>query len=832
MATKTFVREELKFFSENPYHLLGLSCTVSNDAVLSAYMRLQKLINFNAVENYSRVISIDRLSLPKYSLEMLSKVYSATSTMESKVFAFSSIKYTAPLTMIRVSTLLETTTTYDAFLGCYLWLLENDIGFIHMDMWELLCKRIDEMIDTSAVKWKEVFDNRLSQNDIADKKDCYEEFHEAFCNIILSPLKNVVEGSHNIISAKEMLEAVKKQKGTKADTKAEKKAPTPVATVAPEKAQKENLSKDIIPEKPQKTTPADIKSIKAEDTILPKQNVINNNSGIDEIKTADTSKLKSFELKNEVVIDAIKPVNTSELKSFELKNEAAIDAIKPVAVDELKEFVVKNEVILDSIDEISTDRLEAPKSFNELQFDAVSVANTVKTNENNFIYGNESKPEKESLSFNTKPKSAISDTDNEIMKLLGHIKSGKIDTPVVPAVKNSEPTPVVEAVKPEMIESPVQKAQKMNPDDEIQNLLRQIQGTKPEGKSNGTTVILADIMDDEPVAENKPAQKVVEPVIAPPQPVAKKIVEPVIAPPQPVAKKIVEPVIIPKNIIRPEPIAQAPKTQQAPVTKPQPDDDMQRLLRQIETGKDEKVFVPTQHTVVLGPEIQDDVAAKEEPVIQQPVSEPEVDDPIKRLLKQIEEDGERYFSANGQNSYNDRPEQDNYSNSILLKNNSIKEEENSGKISLLDGVNVSDNIYAKITQEGRNNKCIMDGLAIVDNNVEVMAAEKVNSQYKMGKVNMVATEQLVAPVQHKAKQMGGIISDSQGVHEVRGEDNGYRMNTGGQSYLNNDINTRTFENMSYEKRSQRKASGLIGMLFWLVILLGGGGAALYYFVLK
>ncbi len=781
MATKTFVREELRFFSENPYHLLGLSCTASNDAVLSAYMRLQKLINFNAVENYSRVISIDRLSLPKYSLEMLSKVYSATSTMESKVFAFSSIKYTAPLTMIRVSTLLEATTTYDAFLGCYLWLLENDMGFIHMDMWERLCNRIDEMINTSAVKWKEVFDNRLSQNDIVDNKDCYEEFHEAFCNIILSPLKKVVEGSHNIISAKEMLEAVKKQKRAKEDTKADEKdegvavnVPTPAVQVTSEEVNKENFFKDKIPEKPQKTTPADNKSIKVEDTTVLKQNVIKNNP----------------------VIDEIKPANTSELKDFKLKNEAEIDAIKPSAVDELKEFVLKNEAVLDSIDGVSTDKLEATKNFNALEIDAVLIENTVKTNENNYISENESKPEKESLSFNAKPKPAISDTDNEIMKLLGHIKSGKIDTPATPAIKNTEPSPVAEAVKPEIIKPPVQKSQKINTDDEIKNLLRQIQGTEPEGKTNDTTVILADIMDDEPVVENEP--------------------------------EIFSEKNIPSKIV-----AQAPKVKQAPLIKPRPDDELQRLLKQIETGKEEKVFVSTQHTVVLGSDVHNNTISKHIPVqeIPDPVHK-EDDDPIKRLLKQIEEDGERYYSVNGQNYYSERYEHDSYSNGVLFQNNNINDDENSGRISLLDGVNVSDNIYAKITQDGRNNKCIMDDLAIVNNDVEVKAAEKVNSQYKMDQVDMIATEQLVSPVQHKAKQMDGIIADRQGVHEVHGEDDGYRMNIGEKTYLNNDFNIKTYENMSFQKRSQRKTSSLIGTIFWLTLLLGGGGAALYLFVLK
>ncbi len=813
MATKTFVREELKFFSENPYHLLGLSCTASNDAVLSAYMRIQKLINFNAVENYSRVISIDRLSLPKYSLEMLSKVYSATSTMESKVFAFSSIKYTAPLTMIRVSTLLETNNTYDAFLGCYLWLLENDIGFTHMDMWEQLCKRIDDMINTPAVKWKEVFDNRLSQNDIADNKNCYEEFHEAFCNIILSPLKKVVEGSHNIISAKEMLEAAKKHKGIKEDIKADEKSQaievkssTSVEAIEPEKFLKVNNT-------------IDIKSIKSEDTTALKENKIKNNPVIDEIKPANTSKLKNFELRNEAVIDTIKPSRTSELSNFELKNEAVIDTIKPVAVDELDEFVLKNEVILDSIDEVSTDKLQAPNNLNAQDFD--QVLKTVKTNDNKLISEIKSKPEKESLGFNTKPKSAISDTDNEIMKLLGHIKSGKIDAPATPVVKISEtspvvknpvPVPVTEAVKPKNVEPPVQKIPETNPDDEIKNLLRQIQGTEPEGKLNDKTVILADIMDDEPVAENKPSQKNGESVIVPPLPVI---------------QKIMEPEILPEKIISTKIVAQSPKVEQSRVIKPQNDDELQRLLRQIETGKEEKVIVPAQHTVVLGPDIEEDAISKHISV-----SEPEIDDPIKKLLKQIEEDGERYFSANGRNSYNDRYEHDSYSSSILLQNNNINGEDNNGRISLLDGVNVSDNIYAKITQDGRNNKCIMDDLEIVDNNVKVMVAEKVNSQYKMDQVDMVATEQLVSPVQHKAKQMDGIIADRQGIHEVRGDDDEYRMNKGRQSYLSNDNNIKTFENISYQKRSQRKTSSLIGTLFWLILILGGGGSALYFFVLK
>ena len=892
MATKTFVRDELKFFSENPYHLLGLSCVASNDAILSAYMRLQKLINFNAVENYSRVISIDRLSLPKYSLEMLSKVYTATNTMESKVFAFSSIKYTAPLTMIRVSTLLETTTTYDAFLGCYLWLLENDISFIHMDMWEFLCKRIDEMIETPAVKWKEVFDNRLSQNDIADNKDCYEEFHEAFCNIILNPLKKIVPNSDNMISAMEIYEAIKKQKSTTVDTSSkksskeepinnEKEKNQSVSEVAPVtgNAEPESLIKDIKPEKAKIIRPTEIKEIKANDTSVLKESVVQNNPVIDEIKPTNTSNLKSFEVKNQPVIDAVKPTATKELKEFVVKNEPVIDAIKPTATKELKYFVVKNEAVIDSISADNTKELKASKIISSPQLDEAFAAEIPQEDNIAFISDTKVTPVIESDSIDTKPKASVSDTDNEILKLLGHIKSSKGNATATTIAENISPIPVVKAIKPETIEPQDQVVTpKISPEDEIKNLLRQIEGTKEDIKKD-TTIILSEIMDNEPVdeeiiieeiiepedtpeetvqpeqvfkqtehivapafkadpddemqkllkeiegksEEEKQVDNIVQPVIIPPQPVVEEIIEPEI-----IQEEIIEPEIIQEEIIQPEPVQDEPIAEKVPELKAEPDDEMQRLLKQIETGKVEPPPKPVHKTIILGPEILENEIKHEEP---DPVPAPSIepDDSIQRLLKLIEEDGERYFSADGHNPYYERYGVDKHSEDIVMENQ-YNDEENSGKISLLDGVNVSDNIYAKITQEGRNNKCIMDGLAIVETDVTVKAAEKINSDYKMDAVEMIPTEKLVSPTQSKAKQMDGILTDQNGIREVRGEDNGYRMN-GTPMFINNDTNIKAYENMSYQRRSQKKTSKLISLLFWLLLLLGAGGAALYYFVL-
>lgn len=205
MAINTYTKNELNYFSCNPFHILGISCVSTRDEILSAYMKLQKLININAVDSYSRDVNIEQLELPQYSLEMLNSAYSDINNIDSKVFAFNSNIYTSPFSIIDITNMLDKIKCYDEMLSCYLWLLLNDNDFKYKDLWSKLCSYIDTLIDAPAIKWQDYFDNRFSIDDLNENPDCYSEFHEAFSRIILYPLKEIVENSESCKSAREIL---------------------------------------------------------------------------------------------------------------------------------------------------------------------------------------------------------------------------------------------------------------------------------------------------------------------------------------------------------------------------------------------------------------------------------------------------------------------------------------------------------------------------------------------------------------------------------------------------------------------------------------------------
>lgn len=205
MFTNTFITNGLTLFSQNPYRILGISCSASKSEITAAYEEIYKLVNLDTLDTLKNDFELVQLEKPDYSAGMLNIAYADISEIKHKVFAFNDKLYTMVFSINEITDMLEKINCYDEFLSCYLWLLLNDSDFKYKDLWSKLCNYIDMLIELPAMKWQEYFDNRFSIDDINENYECYKEFYEEFRGSILTPIKEIVKGSNNCDSAREVL---------------------------------------------------------------------------------------------------------------------------------------------------------------------------------------------------------------------------------------------------------------------------------------------------------------------------------------------------------------------------------------------------------------------------------------------------------------------------------------------------------------------------------------------------------------------------------------------------------------------------------------------------
>ncbi len=197
-----------ELFACNPFRILGLPVTAEDEELTATY---KKLLSMADSESYTTDYDFPT-ALPPFKRDdiTLRTAYAKLASNGYRCFAFSDGVFSQSLNEDDVLLNLKDVTCYDAFIRCYMWLITNDRGFEHPQLWVLLAKYIDKLIDSKQNEWKRLFDNRFPQSVMSSGADqMLSELHETFKDIILLPLKEMVRGSMRCTSAVQILKAAK-----------------------------------------------------------------------------------------------------------------------------------------------------------------------------------------------------------------------------------------------------------------------------------------------------------------------------------------------------------------------------------------------------------------------------------------------------------------------------------------------------------------------------------------------------------------------------------------------------------------------------------------------
>lgn len=197
-----------ELFACNPFRILGLPVTAEDEELTATYKRL---LSMGDSESYKTDYDFPT-ALPPFKRDdiTLRTAYAKLASNGYRCFAFSDSVFSQALTEDDVYLNLKDVTCYDAFIRCYMWLITNDRAFEHPQLWILLAKHIDKLIDSKQSEWKRLFDNRFPSSVLSSGGDqMLAELHATFKDIILLPLKEMVRGSMRCTSAVQILKAAK-----------------------------------------------------------------------------------------------------------------------------------------------------------------------------------------------------------------------------------------------------------------------------------------------------------------------------------------------------------------------------------------------------------------------------------------------------------------------------------------------------------------------------------------------------------------------------------------------------------------------------------------------
>ncbi len=198
-----------ELFACNPFRVLGVAVNAHSSEIESAYSRLSQLAAAGQQNTYKTGFDFD--SLPKLSRSAadVNTAYGKLSSNGYRCFAYADPQFTVALNIDDVALNLQGISCYDCFLRCYMWLVINDRDFEYPEMWILLAKYIDKLIDSQPSEWASLFDDRFPEEMIGQGGQAFASFHQTFCEIILLPIKEMVRGSMRCQKAIDILRVAK-----------------------------------------------------------------------------------------------------------------------------------------------------------------------------------------------------------------------------------------------------------------------------------------------------------------------------------------------------------------------------------------------------------------------------------------------------------------------------------------------------------------------------------------------------------------------------------------------------------------------------------------------
>ena len=86
-----------------------------------------------------------------------------------------------------------------------MWLIINDTNISLKNLWFKIAKHIDMLICSNPEDWEELFDHRFPKDVYKNDMNSIKGFYNTFCEVILLPLKELVKGSLECMTASEIL---------------------------------------------------------------------------------------------------------------------------------------------------------------------------------------------------------------------------------------------------------------------------------------------------------------------------------------------------------------------------------------------------------------------------------------------------------------------------------------------------------------------------------------------------------------------------------------------------------------------------------------------------
>ena len=205
MATDKLGVTVMELFTYNPYRIIGVPVNAPQEKIDLVYQELMTMCENDTIASYRSPFDFPSLPPFERNAESLASAYSKLSGDVYRCFAFSESLYAVNLSYADISIQISNIDSYDKFLSCYTWLIINDPHLAYKNLWFKISKHVDMLICSEPENWEELFDRRFPKEVYENDMVTIKGFYTTFCEVILLPLKELVRGSLDCMTASEIL---------------------------------------------------------------------------------------------------------------------------------------------------------------------------------------------------------------------------------------------------------------------------------------------------------------------------------------------------------------------------------------------------------------------------------------------------------------------------------------------------------------------------------------------------------------------------------------------------------------------------------------------------
>lgn len=205
MANEKLGVTVMELFVYNPYRIIGVPVDASAEKIDEIYKTLMAMCENETIATHKSPFDFPSLPPFQRNADSLASAYNKLSGDIYRCFAFSESLYAVNLSQADISIQISNIDSYDKFLSCYMWLITNDPNIYYKNLWFKIAKHIDTLICCNPEDWETLFDHRFPKEVYKSDFNSVKGFYNTFCEVILLPLKELVRGSLDCMTASEIL---------------------------------------------------------------------------------------------------------------------------------------------------------------------------------------------------------------------------------------------------------------------------------------------------------------------------------------------------------------------------------------------------------------------------------------------------------------------------------------------------------------------------------------------------------------------------------------------------------------------------------------------------